>query len=82
MARIELAPKGLDGFDRFIDQLAEPQVADTPQRVAEILQALRLLEHSPLIGRKLKADKRELVIGKDSRAMRYPHNEKDRQHES
>ena len=30
-------------------------------------QALQILAHSPLIGRKIKAGERELVIGQDSR---------------
>ena len=31
-----------------------------------IIQALQILSHSPLIGRRVKAGKRELVIGQDS----------------
>lgn len=35
--------------------------------MAEIIDALQILSHSPLIGRKVKGGKRELVIGSGSR---------------
>ncbi|MBL8314250.1 MAG: type II toxin-antitoxin system RelE/ParE family toxin [Rubrivivax sp.] len=34
--------------------------------IAEIVQAVQVLEHSPLIGRPVKGGKRELVIGRAS----------------
>jgi toxin ParE1/3/4 len=66
MARIELAPGVFDDFDRFFDHLAPFDNPNMPQRIGEILQALQILEHSPLIGRRATAGKRELVIGQDS----------------
>jgi toxin ParE1/3/4 len=66
MARIELAPEVLGDFDRFIDHLIRFEVADATARIAEIVEALQILAHSPLIGRKVKGGKRELVIGQDS----------------
>jgi toxin ParE1/3/4 len=68
MTRIELAQEVLDDFDRFFDHQATHSIEDTPQRIEEIVQALQILAHSPLIGRKAKAGKRELLIGKESRA--------------
>lgn len=62
MARIELAPEVLQDFDRFLDHLAQFD-EDVPGRIAEILEALQILRHSPEIGRRVKAGKRELVIG-------------------
>ena len=35
--------------------------------MAEIVQAVAVLEHSPLIGRLVSGDTRELVIGRGSR---------------
>jgi len=35
-------------------------------RISEIVQAIQVLTHSPLIGRPVKGGKRELVIGRDS----------------
>lgn len=55
MVRIELAPGALDDIDRFVD------------RVDELLEAIQVLTHSPLIGRPVKNGKRELVIGKGNR---------------
>jgi toxin ParE1/3/4 len=67
MARIELAPGVFEDFDRFFDHMARFEVADAPVRIDLIVQALNILAHSPLIGRKVKGGKRELVIGQDAR---------------
>ena len=67
MARIELVPEVFDDFDRFFDHMAEFEVEDAPQRIREIVEAVQILIHSPLIGRRVKNGKRELVIGQDSR---------------
>ena len=67
MARIELVPQVLDDFDRFLDHLAQFEVEDASLRVGLIIEALEVLTHSPLIGRKVKGGKRELVIGQGSR---------------
>ncbi|HRO57752.1 MAG TPA: type II toxin-antitoxin system RelE/ParE family toxin [Burkholderiaceae bacterium] len=67
MARIELAHQVLDDFDRIFDHLARFEVDDVPQRVAQIVEAVQILAHSPSIGRPVKGGKRELVIGQRSR---------------
>lgn len=67
MARIELAPEVLDDFDRFVDHLTQFEVADAPERVAEIVQAIQILATSPQIGRPVRGGRRELVIGQASR---------------
>lgn len=67
MARVELAPEVFDDFDRFFEHMARFAVADALERIGEIVQALQILDHSPLIGRKVKGGKRELVIGQESR---------------
>lgn len=67
MSRIELAPEVLDDFDRFFDHLAAFEVEQLPARIQEIVQALQVLSHSPLIGRPVKGGKRELVVGRGSR---------------
>jgi plasmid stabilization system protein ParE len=67
MARIELAPEIRDDFDRILDHLAEQAVEDAPVRIREIIQAIDVVEHSPLIGRPGSADTRELVIGRRAR---------------
>ncbi len=67
MARIELAPEVLDDFDRFFDHLARFEVDEAPGRIAEIIEAVQVLTHSPLIGREVQGGNRELVIGRGSR---------------
>lgn len=67
MPRIQLAPEVLDDFDRFFDHHAKHGIPDMPQRIGEIIEAIQVLAHSPLIGRKAKGGKRELVIGQASR---------------
>ena len=67
MPRIELAPEVLDDFDRFFEHQARFDIEDTPDRLADIISALEVLTHSPLIGRKARRGKRELVIGRGSR---------------
>jgi toxin ParE1/3/4 len=67
MPRIELAPEVLDDFDRFFDHQAKYGIEDTPERIAEIIAAIQVLAHSPLIGRKAKGGKRELAIGQEWR---------------
>ena len=66
MSRIELAPEVDDDLDRILDYLAEYQVENPGLRIREIIEALNVLEHNPLIGRPANNDKRELVIGRRS----------------
>lgn len=67
MVRIELAPGVLDDIDRFLDHMVQHAVADMPGRVDELLEAIQVLAHSPMIGRPVKDGKRELVVGKGTR---------------
>lgn len=66
MSRIELAPEVGDDFDRILDHLARYQVENLAARIREIIEAINVLEHNPLIGRPVNNDKRELVIGQRS----------------
>lgn len=66
MARVELAPEVFDDFDRFFDHMARFEVGNAPARIGEIVQAIQILTHSPLIGRPVRGGRRELVIGQDS----------------
>ncbi len=69
MAQIELAPEVLDDFDRILDHLERFDVEGAPGRIEEIVEAVQILTHSPLIGRPVKGGKRELVIGRRSRGF-------------
>ena len=67
MSRLELAPELLEDFDRIFEHLASHGVANIEPRVQEIIEALGVLEHHPLIGRPVEAERRELIMGKGSR---------------
>lgn len=67
MSRVELAPELAEDFERLLDHLARHDVANAPSRIREIIQAIDVLEHNPLIGRPVHGNKRELVIGRRSR---------------
>ena len=62
-----MAPEVVEDFDRFFDHPFQAGVEDSPSRIGEIVQAIDVLANSPLIGRKVEAGKRELVIGEGSR---------------
>ena len=67
MSRIELAPQVGDDLDRIMEHLFQNQIADATLRFVDILKAIDVLEHNPLIGRVVRADLRELVIGRRAR---------------
>ena len=67
MARIQLAAGVLDDFDRFLDHLARFEVPDGPARITGLLAAIDILRHSPLIGRPVRAGRRELIVGQGGR---------------
>ena len=66
MSRIELAAEVGDDFDRILDHLVQYQIENPVLRIREIIEALNVLEHNPMIGRPANNDKRELVIGRSS----------------
>ena len=67
MSRVELAPEVRDDLDRVLDHLLEHEIADAPARIGDIIKAIDVLERSPLIGRPVRAELRELVIGRGAR---------------
>ena len=67
MSRVELAPEVGDDLDRIVEHLFQHQVADAPSRIEDIIRAIDVLERNPLIGRAVRADLRELVIGRRAR---------------
>ncbi len=64
MSAIELATEVGEDFERILDHLASHQVENPGLRIREIINALDVLEHNPLIGRPVTNGKRELVIGR------------------
>lgn len=67
MTRIELLPEVSADLDRIFDHLSEHDARNMQFRIYEIIQALDVLAHNPLIGRPALDGKRELVIGRESR---------------
>jgi toxin ParE1/3/4 len=66
MARIELAPAVADDFTRIVAHLELHDAAGPALRIREIIAAIDVLEHNPLIGRPAEGGKRELIIGSDA----------------
>lgn len=66
MASVALAPEIVEDFDRILLHLALYELSDPSARIAEIVQAIEVLAHNPLIGRPVSNGKRELVIGRRS----------------
>jgi toxin ParE1/3/4 len=64
VARIELAPEVGDDLDRIFDHLARNDASNAAERVREIIDAVSILETSPMIGRLAAGELRELIIGK------------------
>ncbi|MGV8934139.1 MAG: type II toxin-antitoxin system RelE/ParE family toxin [Gallionellaceae bacterium] len=66
MSYIELASEVGDDIERILAHLAKYQVENPALRIREIIEAINMLEHNPMIGRPANNDKRELVIGRRS----------------
>ncbi len=67
MSRIELAPEVREDFDRILDHLLRQKSTEAVSHLEDILRAIDVLERNPLIGRPVRGDLRELVIGRRSR---------------
>lgn len=67
MSAIELAPEVAEDFSRILALLAQFETQAPQRRILEIVAALDVLESNPLIGRPTADDRRELVIGRESR---------------
>jgi plasmid stabilization system protein ParE len=66
MSHIELASEVGDDFDRIFDHLTQYQIENPSMRIREIIEAINVLEHNPMIGRPANHGKCELVIGRRS----------------
>lgn len=67
MAQVRLVSGVLDDLDRIVGHLRQHEVEDARSRVDQIVSALDVLAHNPLIGRQAGDDCRELLIGRDAR---------------
>ena len=67
MSRIELAPGVAGDLERILEHIAQHDVPDPRSRIEDIIRAIDVLERNPLIGRPVRSDLRELVIGRRAR---------------
>ena len=66
MARIEVAPEVAGDLDRIVDHLTRHDASHVDERVAGLIDAIEVLTHSPLMGRPVHQDLRELIVGRAS----------------
>ena len=64
MSRVEVAPEVREDVDRILEHLKKFEVEEASARIVEIVQGVSVLEHNPLIGRLVRDDLRELIIGR------------------
>ena len=67
MTRIRLGSGVLEDLERIAAWLRHQEVDHAQTRADEIVGALDVLAGNPLIGRPVHEDKRELVMGRDTR---------------
>jgi toxin ParE1/3/4 len=67
VASIRYASKVTDDFDRILDHLIKHESVDAIERFTGIRAAINVLASSPLIGRAVAGEFRELVIGRGGR---------------
>lgn len=67
LTRVEFAPRVEDDFARILEHLLRTDASGIQGRFDSIIDACAILEQHPLIGRRVRAGFRELVIGSGSR---------------
>ena len=69
MTRVVLAAGVRDDFDRIFDFIFEHSSESAAERIESIVQAINVLEWSPLIGRPAPHGQRELIISTGARGF-------------
>jgi len=64
VARIELAPEVASDLERIVDHLTQHEASRIDERVAGLIDAIEVLAHSPLMGRPMRQELRELIVGR------------------
>jgi toxin ParE1/3/4 len=64
VARVEVAQDVAGDLDRIVDHLTQNDASRIDDRVAGLIDAIEVLTHSPLMGRPVRHDLRELVVGR------------------
>lgn len=66
VTRIRLGPGVIEDLERIAGHLRHHEIDNAETRADEIVSALDVLAGNPLIGRPVRQDRRELVIGRGS----------------
>ena len=64
MSRVELAPQVADDLDRILEHVLKHEVPNAQSHIEDIMRTIDVLARNPLIGRPVRTDLRELVIGR------------------
>jgi plasmid stabilization system protein ParE len=64
VARIEIAPEVAGDLERIVDHLTQHDASRIDERVAGLVDAIEVLTHSPLMGRPVRQELRELIVGR------------------
>lgn len=64
MARVEIAAQVAGDLDRIVDHLSQHDASRIDERVAGLIDTVEVLMHSPLLGRPVRHDLRELIVGR------------------
>lgn len=67
MAQVRLVPAVFDDLDSIIEHMRQLEAADVEARAQQIMAALDVLAHNPLVGRPTGDVRRELLTGRDAR---------------
>lgn len=67
MTKIEFDAGVLDDYDRIVVHLQLHGIPDVDSRIEDIVRAIDVLKHNPLIGRPVNSIARELIIGRDAK---------------
>ena len=67
MTQVRLASGVIDDLDRIVEHLRQHEAQDADARMEQIVSALDVLKDNPLIGRPAGEERRELLIGRDTR---------------
>ncbi len=73
MPQVDFQPEVRKDLERFVDHMSTFGTEDVFDRLEELLTAIQVLGHSPLIGRPARGGRRELVVGRGARSyvVRY-----------
>jgi hypothetical protein len=64
LARIEFATEVAGDLDRIVDHLTQHDASRIDERITGLIDAIEVLTHSPLVGRPVRHDLRELIVGR------------------